>query len=170
MSKWTEENRKKPRGSKCGAKAKSTGLLCQSYAMPNGRCRMHGGIVRPERNRNQFAKGNKASVKHGLYSDRIFDDEKRIYPAIEVGNLDEEIKMLKIKLRRTHGAQKILEKQHRSEEIRSLSTLIGQVELKRKKLMATGCENFTEKIVQRFREVSDEAFAKLTGGETLSTK
>ncbi|WP_369293602.1 HGGxSTG domain-containing protein, partial [Bacillus cereus] len=28
---------------KCGAKSRRTGLPCNNYPMPNGRCRMHGG-------------------------------------------------------------------------------------------------------------------------------
>lgn len=31
----------------CGAKARSTGLPCRAPAMPNGRCRVHGGSSRP---------------------------------------------------------------------------------------------------------------------------
>ncbi len=45
---------------RCGAKTKA-GKPCQSPAMKNGRCRMHGGT-------NPGApKGNKNAFKHGLY-------------------------------------------------------------------------------------------------------
>ena len=46
---------------RCGAKTRS-GSQCRSPAMPNGRCRMHGGPSpgAPRRNKNAY--------KHGLYS------------------------------------------------------------------------------------------------------
>ena len=49
------------RAKRCGAKTR-TGKLCQSPAMPNGRCRMHGGPSpgAPRGNRNAF--------KHGRYT------------------------------------------------------------------------------------------------------
>ena len=39
-----------PRGNpnlapRCGAKARTTGCPCRAPAMPNGRCRMHGGTA-----------------------------------------------------------------------------------------------------------------------------
>jgi len=32
------------RRERCGAKSKRTGKPCQQWAMPNGRCRLHGGL------------------------------------------------------------------------------------------------------------------------------
>jgi hypothetical protein len=46
---------------RCGAKTRS-GSPCQSPAMPNGRCRMHGGPS------PGAPKGNKNALKHGRYS------------------------------------------------------------------------------------------------------
>ena len=46
---------------KCGAKTRS-GSPCQSPAMPNGRCRMHGGKS------PGAPKGNRNALKHGHYS------------------------------------------------------------------------------------------------------
>jgi uncharacterized protein YjcR len=49
------------RASKCPARTRS-GQPCQAPAMPNGRCRMHGG-------RSPGApKGNKNAFKHGRYT------------------------------------------------------------------------------------------------------
>lgn len=46
---------------RCGAKTRA-GHCCRSHAMPNGRCRMHGGT-------NPGApKGNRNAWKHGLRS------------------------------------------------------------------------------------------------------
>jgi uncharacterized protein YjcR len=46
---------------RCGARTRS-GNRCQAPAMPNGRCRMHGGLS------PGAPKGNKNALKHGLYT------------------------------------------------------------------------------------------------------
>src|ERR1700704_5669582 len=46
---------------RCGAKTRR-GTPCQSPAMPNGRCRMHGGPS------PGAPKGNQNAFKHGRYS------------------------------------------------------------------------------------------------------
>ena len=48
-------------GQRCGARTRS-GKPCQSPAMPNGRCRMHGGPS------PGAPKGNKNAFKHGRYT------------------------------------------------------------------------------------------------------
>ena len=45
----------------CGAKTRR-GTSCQSFTMPNGRCRMHGGTS------PGAPKGNRNAWKHGKYS------------------------------------------------------------------------------------------------------
>ena len=47
---------------RCGAQTRK-GARCQSPAMPNGRCRMHGGKS------TGAPKGNKNAWKHGHYSE-----------------------------------------------------------------------------------------------------
>jgi uncharacterized protein YjcR len=49
------------RSPRCGARTRK-GKPCQSPAMPNGRCRMHGGPS------PGAPKGNKNALKHGWYS------------------------------------------------------------------------------------------------------
>ena len=46
---------------RCGARTRR-GSTCRSPAMPNGRCRMHGGKS------TGAPKGNKNAWKHGYYS------------------------------------------------------------------------------------------------------
>lgn len=46
---------------RCCARTRS-GMSCQSPAMPNGRCRLHGGKS------PGAPKGNKHALKHGFYS------------------------------------------------------------------------------------------------------
>jgi hypothetical protein len=50
---------------RCGARTKRSGKPCQSPAMPNGRCRMHGGLS------PGAPKGNQNAFKHGRYSARF---------------------------------------------------------------------------------------------------
>jgi hypothetical protein len=49
---------------RCGARTRS-GMPCRSPAMPNGRCRMHGGKS------PGAPKGNRNAWKHGHYSAEV---------------------------------------------------------------------------------------------------
>lgn len=49
------------RSPRCGAKTRS-GLSCRAPAMPNGRCRMHGGTS------TGAPAGNKNAIKHLVYT------------------------------------------------------------------------------------------------------
>lgn len=91
----------------CGAKTRSGGV-CQSPAMPNGRCRLHGGKS------TGAPKGHTNSRKPGsLYSDFYTDEEKEIAAEIELESVDEELKLCKIRLRR---AMKLEEEQKRRQD------------------------------------------------------
>jgi hypothetical protein len=62
-----------PRGNpnlapRCGAKARTTGCPCQAPAMPNGRCRMHGGLATGPRTPEGRARVAAAHTKHGFYT------------------------------------------------------------------------------------------------------
>ena len=63
--------RNNPLHTPCLAKTRS-GKPCQTAAMPNGRCRMHGGTS------PGAPKGNKNAYKHGRYSNLAIDDRKFI--------------------------------------------------------------------------------------------
>jgi len=52
---------------RCGAQTRA-GTLCQSPAMPNGRCRMHGGASTGPRTTEGLARIRKARTRDGLYS------------------------------------------------------------------------------------------------------
>ncbi|BDD93525.1 hypothetical protein PanNE5_29650 [Pandoraea sp. NE5] len=75
----------------CGAKTRS-GETCKNGAMANGRCRMHGGKT-PETNQNAVKPGS-------LYSKHLTDEEQVLFDAIELGSLDDEIRLTKIRLAR----------------------------------------------------------------------
>ena len=59
------------RAKRCGAKTRS-GKPCRSPAMPNGRCRMHGGPS------PGAPKGNHNAFKHGRYSARSIAARRQI--------------------------------------------------------------------------------------------
>lgn len=83
----------------CGAKTRS-GSPCQSKAMANGRCRMHGGKS------TGAPKGNKNNLKAGgIYSQYLTDEEQIISTKMELGSLDEELKLCKIRLMRALKAE-----------------------------------------------------------------
>ena len=53
---------------KCGAHARSTGLPCTASALPNGRCRNHGGLVsgpRTQEGRQAISVATKARMFNG---------------------------------------------------------------------------------------------------------
>lgn len=62
--------------------------------MDNGRCRLHGGV-------NPGApKGNQSARKHGLYSEYYTEEEEKTLDTVELGKVDDELKLCRIKLRR----------------------------------------------------------------------
>ncbi|WOH66175.1 HGGxSTG domain-containing protein [Bradyrhizobium sp. BWA-3-5] len=57
---------------RCGARSRRSGKPCQSPAMPNGRCRMHGGLS------PGAPKGNQNAFKHGRYSATYIAEKREI--------------------------------------------------------------------------------------------
>lgn len=81
----------------CGAKTRS-GHTCKNSAMANGRCRMHGG-------KSTGVKENQNAKKHGIYSKFITDDEWQAVEQSELDNLDEELRLCKVRLLRALKAE-----------------------------------------------------------------
>lgn len=79
----------------CGAKTRAGGE-CKAPAMGNGRCRVHGGKSTGPRDQA----GNTNAVKHGFYSDALLPEERTLYERAEVGSLDDEIRLARVKLHR----------------------------------------------------------------------
>ncbi len=72
------------RSPRCGARTR-TGSRCQSPAMPNGRCRMHGGLS------PGAPKGNRNAFKHGRYTAVVIARRREISGLIRImGALAEE--------------------------------------------------------------------------------
>lgn len=75
----------------CGAKTRS-GAPCKNAAMANGRCRMHGGKT-PKTNQNAVKPGS-------LYSKHLTPEEQGDFNAIELGGVDDELRLTRIRLAR----------------------------------------------------------------------
>ena len=71
-------------------------------AMPNGRCRLHGGKAYQK-------KGNRNAVKHGIYCDGLSEEEKALHDQLKVDELDDEIRLCKIRIRRALIARRKVE-------------------------------------------------------------
>lgn len=71
----------KPHAIRCGAKTRS-GEPCKNYAMPNGRCRMHGGKSTGPRDKTKL-KQNKNAEKHGFFSKYLPEDTLNILQEIQ---------------------------------------------------------------------------------------
>lgn len=82
------------KGQKCGAKTRS-GKPCQRFALAGKmRCRLHGG------NNGGAGKGNVNALRHGIYSNALLPGEDEIWDSIELGKLDDELKLMRIRMRR----------------------------------------------------------------------
>lgn len=79
----------------CGAKTRAGGV-CKAPAMPNGRCRVHGGASTGPKSQV----GNTNAVKHGFYSSALQPEERALYERVEIGSLDDEIRLARVKLHR----------------------------------------------------------------------
>lgn len=73
----------------CGAKTRS-GEPCRKPPL-NGkkRCRLHGGKT-PETNKN--------AVSHGIYSSTLSQDEQNQWDGIQLGSVDDELKICRFRL------------------------------------------------------------------------
>lgn len=104
-----EKVQSKPHANYCGAKTRA-GTPCKNRAMPNGRCRMHGGKStgpKDKEKKSRDMKNNKNSVttheRESIVFDFLDEDEKELLKQIDLDKLkqiDNEIKLVDIRLRR----------------------------------------------------------------------
>ena len=62
---------------RCGAK-KRCGKACEAPAMPNGRCRLHGGKSTGPRTAEGLERCRTANWKHGFYSKQSLAERRQV--------------------------------------------------------------------------------------------
>src|SRR5215831_10267524 len=67
---------------RCGARSKRTGKPCRGAAMPNGRCKLHGGKSTGPRTPEGLARSRRANWKHGHFSREAKAERLRLRAAI----------------------------------------------------------------------------------------
>ncbi|GGU79141.1 hypothetical protein GCM10009504_40010 [Pseudomonas laurentiana] len=79
----------------CGAKTRG-GEPCKRHAVPgSSRCKLHGGGAA------KANKGNKHAAKPGsIYSQFLTDEENDLLASIELGKVDDELRLTRIRLMR----------------------------------------------------------------------
>lgn len=83
----------------CGAKNRQ-GEPCKKHALiGETRCKLHGGAAAKKN------KGNSNARTHGIYSSVYSDEEKEIWDGIELGRIDDELKLCRIRLKRALEAE-----------------------------------------------------------------
>ena len=82
----------------CGAKKRSNGEPCKRHAIPgSSRCKLHGGKSSGPKNLS----GNKNAAKPGsIYSQFLTDDENDLLARIQLGRVDDELRLTRIRLMR----------------------------------------------------------------------
>ena len=76
----------------CGAHARQTGKPCEKPPLKGKkRCKLHGGAT---------PKGTKGNRTHGLYSQHMTEDEQGQWESIQLGAVDDELRMMRIFLNR----------------------------------------------------------------------
>lgn len=86
---------------KCGAKTRAGGR-CSRLGMLNGRCYFHGGKSTGPKDTTKTALN---AVKHGIYTRHMTDGERADYAAVQLGTVDDELRMTRIQLARALAAQ-----------------------------------------------------------------
>src|SRR5436305_4402756 len=63
---------------RCGARSKRTGKPCRGAAMPNGRCKLHGGKSTGPRAPEGLERSRRANWKHGHFSREAKAERSRV--------------------------------------------------------------------------------------------
>src|SRR6478672_5435326 len=71
------------KAARCGAKNRR-GTPCQCPAMPNGRCRLHGGLSTGAKTAEGIERIRQAVTKHGYYSEQRKRERKEFRDLLQV--------------------------------------------------------------------------------------
>src|SRR5215467_8980254 len=67
---------------RCAARSKRTGKPCRAAAMPNGRCKLHGGKSTGPRTPEGLERSRRANWKHGHFSREAKAERSRVRAAM----------------------------------------------------------------------------------------
>jgi hypothetical protein len=85
---------------KCGAKTRASGR-CRQPAMPNGRCRYHGGLSTGPKKPNSA----RNAIKHGIYAKHMTPEEIEGVESLPLGSVDHELQLTRVRLSRALAAE-----------------------------------------------------------------
>ena len=87
----------------CGASKRGNGEPCKRHAIPgSSRCKLHGGKSSGPKEQ----RGNKNAAKPGsIYSQFLTDAENDMLAGIELGRVDDELRLTRIRLMRALGRE-----------------------------------------------------------------
>lgn len=105
-----------PGQAKCGAKTRK-GTPCADIAMANGRCKRHGGKSTGAKDVSKLTGSVNGAYTHGIYTKFMRDDEKALIDsgALRAGNVDAELEVVRLRLKRTLEAKDRWEAEVRGE-------------------------------------------------------
>lgn len=105
-----------PGQAKCGAKTRR-GTECKDIAMANGRCKRHGGKSTGAKKPHSAAAEANPAYTHGIYSKYYRDEEKALIDAgaIALGQVDDELRVVRVRLKRALEAKERWEAEVRGE-------------------------------------------------------
>ncbi len=78
----------------CGAKTRGGWPCKRAPSKGAKRCKLHGGAS------TGAPKENSNAATHGFYSDALTADEKPLWERIQIGSIDDEIRLMRVKLHR----------------------------------------------------------------------
>ena len=91
----------------CGAKTRSGGTCKKPPLRNKNRCKLHGGA----------SISNLNAKTHGIYQQHLTDSEREMYNALELGKVDHEILLARIRLARTLAAENLAEGKPELDEV-----------------------------------------------------
>lgn len=154
----------------CGAKTRSGAPCKRSPIKGKKRCRRHGGTNPGPK------KGSRHALKHGIYSDVLSPEDKKTYDRIELGSIDDEIRIARVQLRRALQEQErqrafaeaTVDELRKGMEVQEIKTISGpnaagqiqqSIEIKRTR------KDYSKRIGQLLRLIAELEARKLELGQ-----
>jgi len=125
--------------------------------MKNGRCRLHGG-----KSTGPKDKPAKPGKKHGIYDETLTAEERAIAAEMILGNVDEELKIARIRLRRALIAQEKWAKAPLDEQGLPLIEIVTEVNEKAGEVGAPTVQYLSTKKLQKLPDFHDIVSRLLT--------